>query len=92
MAPAFRLTATVTLTPLLTDASGSVSPLAPVRATTGGWAVPWTLLVVVLVLAAAGTAWLLLARRARTRRTRRENARVRKAVEEALRAQEARNH
>ncbi|MFJ5643864.1 WxL protein peptidoglycan domain-containing protein [Streptomyces sp. NPDC093223] len=90
--PAFRLTATVTLTPLLTDASGSVSPLAPVRATAGGWAVPWTLLIAVLVLAAAGTTWLLLARRARARRAERENARVQQAVQEALRAQETQTH
>ncbi|MFE3162528.1 WxL protein peptidoglycan domain-containing protein [Streptomyces sp. NPDC059224] len=92
VAPAVRLTAAVTVTPLLTDASGSVSPLAPVRATAGGWAVPWTLLVVIVVLAAAGTAWLLLARRARARRAERENARVEQAVKEALRAQEPQDH
>lgn len=92
VAPAVRLTAAVTVTPLLTDASGSVSPLAPVRATAGGWAVPWTLLVVIVVLAAVGTAWLLLARRARARRAERENARVEQAVKEALRAQEPQDH
>ncbi|RMB82091.1 WxL protein peptidoglycan domain-containing protein [Streptomyces shenzhenensis] len=88
VAPAFRLTATATLTPLLTDASGSTSPLKQVEATAGGWAVPWTLLLIVLVLAAAVTTWLVLARRARAKRKQREDARVRDAVEQALREQE----
>ncbi|MER6525752.1 DUF916 domain-containing protein [Streptomyces sp. NPDC001508] len=86
--PAFRLTATVTLTPLLTDASGSTTPLKQVEADAGGWAVPWTLLLIVVVLAAAVAAWLLLARRSRARRKRREDARVRDAVEQALRGQQ----
>lgn len=86
--PALRLTATATLTPLLTDASGSTTALKKVQATAGGWAVPWTLLLIVVVLAAAVAAWLVLARRARARRKQREEARVRDAVEQALREQE----
>ncbi|MFD9001438.1 WxL protein peptidoglycan domain-containing protein [Streptomyces sp. NPDC059582] len=83
--PAVRLTATATVTPLITDAAGSTTALAPVRATAHGWAVPWSLLVlVVLVLAAAATAFVL-ARRGRARRRQREDERVREAVDQALR-------
>jgi hypothetical protein len=47
VAPALRLTASVTLVPLLTDAAGSTAPLAAVETTAHGWAVQWTLLLVV---------------------------------------------
>ena len=50
--PAVRTTATVTLTPLLTDASGSIAPLAAVKASGHALTVPWTLLIGVLVLLA----------------------------------------
>jgi hypothetical protein len=86
--PAFRSTATVTLTPMLTDASGSTAPLKPVRATTRGWAIPWTLLLLVVVLIAGITGVLLLRRRNRAQRKLREDARVQAAVEQALRDQE----
>lgn len=87
--PAFRLTATVTLTPLLTDASGSTSALKPAADTAHGWAVPWTLtLLAVLLIAGAATA-VLLFRRARTRARRREDARVAEAVERTLREHES---
>ena len=46
--PALRLTGTVTLVPLLTDAAGSVAPLAAVESTARAWTVPWTLLLIVL--------------------------------------------
>ncbi|MFJ6569860.1 WxL protein peptidoglycan domain-containing protein [Streptomyces sp. NPDC091292] len=82
--PAFTLTATTTLTPVLTDASGSTSSLPPVEATATGWAVPWTLLVLALLLIAAATTTTLLTRRNRRRRKEREDTRVREAVEEAL--------
>jgi hypothetical protein len=39
--PALRLSATVTLTPLLIDEAGSISPLASTKVTGHGWAVPW---------------------------------------------------
>ncbi|MFJ8582808.1 WxL protein peptidoglycan domain-containing protein [Micromonospora sp. NPDC093277] len=92
VAPAVRLAATVTLTPTLTDASGSTTSLDPVSATAHGWAVPWTLLVLVLVLVAAAVGAPLLARRSRLQRKQREEARVREAVEQALREQETSTH
>lgn len=48
--PAVLLTGTVTLTPLLADASGSISPLSTVEATGHGWAVSWILVLAVVVL------------------------------------------
>ncbi|GHF40967.1 hypothetical protein FHX82_004898 [Amycolatopsis bartoniae] len=50
--PALALTGTVTLTPLLTDASGSVAPLAAVSTTAHGAAVPWALVGLIVVVAA----------------------------------------
>ncbi|GAA2382243.1 hypothetical protein Cme02nite_53370 [Catellatospora methionotrophica] len=85
VAPTVRLTATVTLTPLLVDASGTTSPLAAVEATAGGWAVPWTLLLLIVVLIAAAVGVRVLSRRGRAQRERREDARVQEAVEQALR-------
>ncbi|MFF4244716.1 DUF916 domain-containing protein [Streptomyces sp. NPDC001822] len=82
--PAFRLAATVTLTPSLTDASGSVTPLDPVEVTAHGWAVPWTPVLLVLVLVAGTAVTVVLARRRRARRTRREDVLVQQAVERAL--------
>ncbi|GII33803.1 WxL protein peptidoglycan domain-containing protein [Planotetraspora mira] len=87
-APAVRLGATATITPLLTDASGSITALKPVQVTAGGWAVPWTLSLMVVVLIAVIVAAFLLSRRGRVRRKLREDARVRDAVEQALREQE----
>lgn len=84
VAPAFRLAATVTLTPSLTDASGSVTPLAPVRITAHGWAVPWTPMLAVVLLGAAAAVTTVLARRRRAQRLRREDTLVRQAVEQAL--------
>ncbi|MEW1722001.1 DUF916 domain-containing protein [Streptomyces sp. NPDC093109] len=86
--PAVTLTATVTLTPAITDAAGSTTPLKPVEATARGWAVPWALLLSLAILAAAVTAAVLLRRRGRLRRAEREDALVRDAVEQALRDQE----
>ncbi|WP_329131240.1 DUF916 domain-containing protein [Streptomyces sp. NBC_01476] len=85
VAPGVRVAATATLTPLLTDASGSTSPLGAVRATAHGWAVPWTLLVLVILLIAVIVAVIVLARRSRVQRKLREDARVREAVEQRLR-------
>ncbi|MET7993848.1 DUF916 domain-containing protein [Amycolatopsis sp. NPDC005232] len=48
--PGVRVAADVLITPLLPDASGSVAPLAVVTGSAGGWAVPWTLLVVLVLL------------------------------------------
>ncbi|MEU6341929.1 hypothetical protein ABZ883_13410 [Streptomyces sp. NPDC046977] len=85
VAPAVSLTAEATLSPLLTDASGTTTPLKEVQATAHGWAVPWTLLVLVVVVIAGLVGWFLLVRRARSRRKVREEARVQSAVEKALR-------
>ncbi len=52
VAPAISLAATATLTPLLTDASGSTTSLKPVQATAHGWALPWMLVLVLVVLIA----------------------------------------
>ncbi|MEU2678354.1 DUF916 domain-containing protein [Streptomyces sp. NPDC007107] len=83
--PAFRLTATVTVTPLITDAAGSTTALDPVRATAHGWAVPWALLLLLVLVLAAAAAAFVSVRKARARRARREEERVREAVDEALR-------
>ncbi|WP_328914168.1 MULTISPECIES: WxL protein peptidoglycan domain-containing protein [unclassified Streptomyces] len=89
VAPSVRLAATVTLTPRLTDASGTTTSLDPVRATAHTAAVPWTLALLVVVLIAVAVGAFVLARRGRTRRKLGEEARVRDAVEQALRDQEA---
>lgn len=83
--PAVRLAGTVTLTPLMTDAAGSVSPLEPTDTTTHTWAVPWALLVLLLVVAAAVVLGVVLTRRRRAEAQRREDARVRDAVAQAVR-------
>ena len=84
VAPTLRSAGTVTLTPLLTDASGTVSPLEAVKTTTHGWAMPWTLLLVLLVVCALA----VLAVRARRQAAAREDARVQEAIEQALRERE----
>ncbi|XHM65683.1 hypothetical protein ACE6JH_01945 [Streptomyces nigra] len=80
VAPGVRLTATAELLPLLTDPSGSTTPLKPVEATAQTWAVPWLAGLLLLVVAVTS----LLVRRARARRREREAVRVREAVERAL--------
>jgi hypothetical protein len=50
VAPALRLRATVTLVPLLTDAAGSIAPLAATKASGHAWTVPWSLLLGIIVL------------------------------------------
>ncbi|WP_329306179.1 DUF916 domain-containing protein [Streptomyces sp. NBC_01260] len=83
--PAFRLTAAVAVTPLVTDAAGSTTALDPVRTTAHGWAVPWALLLLLVLVLGAAAAAFVLVRRGRVRRARREEERVREAVEQALR-------
>ncbi|MFJ4467075.1 WxL protein peptidoglycan domain-containing protein [Streptomyces sp. NPDC089424] len=84
VAPTVTLTATAHLTPLLTDAAGSITPLDPVETTAHGWAVPWVLLGLALALIAAVAVTVVLVRRRRERGKQREDARVREAVAEAL--------
>ncbi|MEU6012183.1 DUF916 domain-containing protein [Streptomyces sp. NPDC047453] len=71
VAPALRAAGTVTLVPLLTDASGSVAPLAGAKTTTHAWTVPWTLLLCVIVLIGLVAAGLVS--RSRRHRRRAEN-------------------
>lgn len=76
--------ASVTASPTVTDASGSTTVLDPVVGSAMGWAVPWPLLVVLLLAIGAavlGQRWV------RTRRRRRqdaEDARVAEAVARSL--------
>jgi len=82
--PLFALLASVSVTPLVVDASGSTSPIAEVGATAVGAAVPWTALVLIALIVVAA---LLLRRRSRTRRAEADElvqARVSEAVEQAL--------
>ncbi|MFF2846805.1 WxL protein peptidoglycan domain-containing protein [Streptomyces sp. NPDC058001] len=90
--PAFTLSATTTLTPILTDASGSTSSLPPTESTAHTWAIPWPLLLLTLLLIAAATTAVLLTRRNRRRRKEREETRVREAVEQALKSSQPAEH
>ncbi|MBF8184839.1 DUF916 domain-containing protein [Nonomuraea sp. K274] len=67
VAPALRLTGTVTLVPLLTDASGSIAPLAAAEATTHAWTIPWALLLLLVVVCGLVVAGLAFLRRRRAR-------------------------
>jgi hypothetical protein len=80
-----RLGATVAVTPVVTDASGSTSALTPVEGSAHGWAVPWVLLILLVVVAVVVVLVLRGLRRGRTRRQQLEDARVQEAVAEALR-------
>ncbi|MBM0233555.1 DUF916 domain-containing protein [Micromonospora sp. STR1_7] len=84
VAPAVRLAATATITPLLTDVSGSTTSLKPVQATAHGWALPWMLVLALVVLVAVVVGAYLYRRRNRAQRKAREDARVRDAVAQAL--------
>ncbi|MEU5786025.1 WxL protein peptidoglycan domain-containing protein [Micromonospora lupini] len=84
VAPAVRLAATATVTPLLTDASGSTTSLKPIEATAHGWALPWMVVLALVVLIAVVVGAYLYRRRSRAQRRSREDARVRDAVAQAL--------
>jgi hypothetical protein len=90
--PAFRLTATATVSPQLTDASGSTTSLTPVVVGAGTWAVPWTLLALLALVALAVVVGVREVRRRRARAQEREDARVQDAVQEALREREVTTH
>jgi hypothetical protein len=68
VAPTLRLTGTVTLVPLLTDAAGSVAPLATVESTTHAWTTPWALLLFLFVLCVLVAVGLASWRRRRAER------------------------
>jgi uncharacterized membrane protein len=80
----FVLTATTSVTPTVVDASGSTSSLTPVIQSAKGAAVPWMLLLIVLVIALAVVATLLLRKRGRAKQLEAQDARVQEAVEAAL--------
>lgn len=65
--PALRLTGTVTLVPLLTDAAGSVAPLAAVEGTAHAWTPLWAPLLVLLVVCGLVVAAVASRRRRRAR-------------------------
>ncbi|MEI8411474.1 MULTISPECIES: WxL protein peptidoglycan domain-containing protein [unclassified Kribbella] len=62
--PALRVTGTVTLLPLLTDAAGSTGSLTPLTATAHAWTTPWWLF---LILTVVLVAVVLLVRRRRAK-------------------------
>jgi len=84
VAPLVLLTATASVTPLMTDAAGSTTPLAPVATSGTGWAVPWTLLIVIVLIVVAAIVVPRLLRIRRARRQALEDARVADAVSRAL--------
>ena len=74
--PALRLTGTVALVPLLTDAADSIAPLAAVETTTHAWTIPWALLLLLVVLCGLVVVAGLAFRRRRRQAKLREDARV----------------
>ena len=89
VAPLVRLSTRAGFVPLVTDASGSTTPLESVEVITHTWAVPWTLLLLVVVVAALVIVGVRGARRRGARRRAAEDARVGEAVEQALRERES---
>ncbi len=78
------LLGSVSITPLITDASGSTSPIDVVTASALGWAVPWSLVIVLLLVAAAIFLFVRARRRRRAAEQRESDARVSEAVQKAL--------
>ena len=76
--------ASVTAVPTVTDASGSTTALDPIVASAPGWAVPWPLLAVLLLIVAATVFGPRLLRSRRRRRQEAEDARVAEAVARSL--------
>jgi hypothetical protein len=89
VAPLFALLASTTVTPVVTDAAGSRSPIAEVSATGAGIAVPWMLLVILVLVAAAIVIVLRRRGRSKAEAQQREDARVTEAVEKALEQERA---
>lgn len=91
VASAPRLTAKVTLVPLLTDAAGSIDPLAAAETTTHAWTImPWALLVLALVVLCGII--VAVATRRRRQAEPREDAPAEDAVEVILAEQETSDH
>jgi hypothetical protein len=67
--PALRLTASVSLVPLLTDAAGSTAPLAATKGSGHAWIVPWSLLAAIVIVCAFVAVGLRRALATRARHT-----------------------
>lgn len=80
----FLLIGTVTVTPTMVDASGSTSALPTVSGTALGWAVPWTALVLLVILAAVAIGVVRFSKHRRAQQQAEQDARVQEAVELAL--------
>lgn len=78
------LIASVSATPVVTDAAGSTTTLDPIVATTFGWALPWPLLSLIALVVAGAVFVPRLLRDRRRRRQRTEDERVAEAVQRAL--------
>jgi len=89
VATAFAAIGTATVTPIVTDASGSTDALEPVVVSAAAPAIPWIWLIVAVVLAGLVVALLRVVPRLRTRRREREDARVQEAVALALASTES---
>jgi hypothetical protein len=81
---AFRLTAAVTLTPILLDPSGSTFAQPPVVAKSHAWVVPWPVLLCLLLVVALIAVLVRTAQHRRVQRKTDEDARIQDAVEAAL--------
>ncbi|MCC3280498.1 DUF916 domain-containing protein [Arthrobacter sp. zg-Y40] len=82
--PLFVLLASTTVTPVMTDASGSTTPLAEVSGTAVGAAIPWTAMAIILLLAAATYLYIRRRRHRIAAEKEREDERVNAAVAQAL--------
>ncbi len=82
--PLMFLTASTTVTPSATDAAGSSSPLPTVTVTSSGWAVPWTLLVIIVAIILLVIFGLRFRRGRKEKQKAKEDERVKEAVAEAL--------
>lgn len=76
--------ASVSATPIVTDAAGSISTLDPLEVSTFGWAVPWPLLLLVALIVAGVVFGPRLLRERRRRAQQAEDDRVAAAVERTL--------
>lgn len=88
VAPALRLAGTVTLTPLVTDASGSITSLAPVGTTSHALAIPWALLLLILVPCGLVIVLIRVLRRALRKLEKSELAPIDDPIERMLREPE----